>query len=211
MKRREGAQATHSETAAEKREAAHVKPSFGERLTRNLALSTLLLLCVAIARDVRLNNTTVLEAAQRAVQSEWDENVGKLTYVSSVLSDSIAVFAPQDAHVPLCSPVAAQAAHAWTRDKPYAVYYTSGDVYAAAEGEVTGISHTDGELYSVRLYHNFGLETLYFGLIACDVREGDTVRAGTKLGTAAHSEPFAFAARRDGVPLDTTARLSARE
>ena len=186
------------------------KPTLGSRLTRNAAIATLILLAVVGVRETGPAGSGVLTAVRNAVESEWDQNVGKLTYVSGVLTDSIQVFGRSgETDGALVSPVTAKAVQAWSQEAPYLVYENAGNVFAAADGEVTQIAHDDDARSIVRLSHRGGLDTVYYGLESCFVSEGDTVRVDTLLGEAGGA--FAFEAQKDGKPLDPMDVMKDRE
>ncbi len=181
----------------------------GEKLTRNLAAATLVLLALIGAKEAAApNGASFLQAVQNAVESEWDENVGRLTYVGSMISESVQVFG-HSAGYDLQSPVRAEALQAWSAAAPYLLYKNAGDVFAVSDGEVSAISHDDDERYIVRILHTNGLEGLYYGLDTCAVREGDEVSASTLLGMSSGGE-FALELRRAGKAIDYSSYLRER-
>lgn len=173
-----------------------------ERLTRNIVLASALLLAVVGARGYVTGGGDFLQTVKNAVESEWDQNVGRLTYVSGSLADSIQVFG-QKRQV-LIAPVAGTAEAA----DNYLVYTGTGTVYAAAEGEVTQIAHDDAGRSIVRLSHEDGLNTVYYGLDTCAVQEGEPVEADTVLGAFASS--LAFEAQKYGRRVDVADSLRER-
>ncbi len=188
-----------------------VRPRFGEKLMRNIFIGTLLLCGVIGVREATLNTgSNALKVMQNAIESEWDENVGKLTYVSSSLAQSIQVFGnnAQQLHT-LQSPTSAQTVQAWSVAEPYHIYENAGDIYAVASGEVMSIAHTDGDQYIVRILHDNGLDCMYYGLDSCLVHEGDAVEASSLLGVSASGE-FAFQARQNGKVVDCTPYMGER-
>lgn len=189
----------------------HKKALIGEKLTRNIAIATLALLCVVSAKDVYVGDKTALQAVQGALQGEWDQNVGKLTYVSNFLSDSMQVFGTPSGLTALTSPVTAKAAQVFSQGAPYLVFEGAQAVFAAADGEVMSVAHTDDETYVVRVRHDDRTETLYYGLNSCLVAEGAEVNAGTRLGDIAKGGELAFEARLDGLPVDASAYLRERK
>lgn len=186
------------------------RKSIGEKLTRNAAIATLLLLTVVALRASGPNGKNVLQVLQDTVESQWDQNVGKLTYVSNTLADSIQVFGRNGSSLQqLISPVSAQAIQAWADETPYMLYENAGNVFAAAPGEVTQIAHDNNSEYIIRLSHSGGLNTLYYGLHECMVEEGDPVNANTLLGVSGNS--FAFEVQKNGKSVNCADSLSSRE
>ena len=190
-------------------QAQHPKTDWKSKLTRNFAIATCALLTVVGIRQSAAGNS-FLQAVQGAIESEWDQSVGRLTYVGNMLSDSIQVFGsynndPND----WTSPVCAQAVQSWSQESPYLLYHNAGNVYAVAPGEVTSVAHDDNSYYIIRLMHENGFESLYFGLKSCFVQEGTTVTADTLLGQSAPE--FAFEAQKNGRSWDCSAQLGTRE
>ena len=186
------------------------KKLLGEKLTRNVAIATLLLLTVIGLRESGPQGKALLQTIQDTVESQWDQNVGKLTYVSNTIAESIQVFGRSPSlDTQLLSPVAVQAVQAWTAEAPYLLYENAGNVFAAASGEVVQIAHDDYSEYIVRISHADGLNTLYYGLSSCFVQEGDSVQAETLLGISGSS--FAFEAQKNGKSIDCSGLLAFRE
>lgn len=186
------------------------RPRLGEKLMRNIAVATLVLAGVIGVREATLTNgTSVVKTLQNAIESEWDESLGRLTYVSSTLSESIQVFGSSAASYALQSPTRAQTVQAWSPTEPYHIYENAGDIYAVSSGEVMSVSCTDNSQYIVRILHNNGLDCMYYGLDSCEISEGDTVSASTLLGTSTGGE-FAFQARRNQEMIDCTPYMAKR-
>lgn len=176
------------------------------KLTRNVAVATALLLGVVTLRGTSANGGNLVQAVKEIVQSEWDQNVGRLTYVSGSLADSIQVFGAGKQEW-LC-PVAGDAALTVSAMNSALCYENAGDIYAVAAGEVTQIAHDDDERYIVRVFHQDGLTTVYYGLDRCAVREGDPVTEDTVLGVSSHA--FAFEAQKFGRSINIAANLRER-
>ena len=181
----------------------------GERLTRNAVIATLALLTVIGVREAVPQGGNIVQAMQNAVQSEWDQNVGRLTYVNSSIADAIQVFSGSARQEQLMCPVVAQAVQAWSADAPYLLYENAGNVFAAADGEVSQIAHDDASEYIVRLTHADGLNTVYYGLSTCFVAEGDPVRSDTLLGVSGAA--FAFEVTQNGRAKNVSDQLLSRE
>lgn len=197
------------ENAANAHAAVRASKPILERLSRNTAIAGLVLLTIVGIRTAAApDGDTLLHALQTAVQSEWDENLGRLSYVSSSIGESMQVFSGQKNAYQLTSPVSAQPSNAYSSEEPYLRYCYTGDIYAAAPGEVSAIMHDDNERYIVRILHADALECVYYGLDSCYVQEGDEVSMQTVLGHSA--QDFVFQAYRLGKAIDCTALLAAR-
>ena len=184
------------------------KTTLGERLTRNTVIAVLLLLTVIGIRES--GSGGFLQAIQAAVENEWDQNVGRLTYVNGTISEAaVQVFGFGSADAELTAPVFSAAVETFQEDSPYLVYHDAGNVYAAASGEVSQIAHDDDAHYIVHIIHEKGLDTVYYGLETCLVSEGDPVTAQTLLGFS--KGDLAFEVRRSGTPLNWENRLIRRE
>ena len=182
----------------------------GERLTRNMAVATLLLLTVVGVREAIPGGSGILQTIKETVESQWDQNVGRLTYVSGSLADSIQVFGSSVTKEDVFyQPVSAPAVQAWSSAAPYLGYENPGSVFAAAKGEVTQISHDDDEQYIIRISHENGLNTIYYGLNSCFVQEGDPVNSDTVLGQS--GQTLAFQVQRNGTSLDYSNKMRPRD
>jgi len=185
------------------------RPFWGEKLTRNTMIAVCALLTVVGLRQSTVSGASVLHVMQDIIESEWDENVGRLSYVGSTWADSLQVFASRSSlPEPLTCPVSAPAFQPWSPEAPYLLYSGIFDVFAAADGEVMQIAHDDQEKYILRLSHGSGLETVYFGLDRCAVSEGDTVSADTMLGIS--GDTLAFEIRQNGKPIDCSSMIAER-
>ncbi len=186
---------------------------FGEKLARNLALAGMLVLSVAAVHNARLpSGKAVLTAVQEMIDPQWDDSLGKISFVSNLFPDTVAVFFESSPQAELTAPCFGEIAHAWTEDEPYVGYAASDlNVYAAASGQVMSIGHGLNEELIVRVRHDDGLETLYYNLASVSVREGDSVTASTCLGQRLPQEEALIEVRRSGLAIDPSAYLSPRE
>lgn len=188
------------------------RPLLGEKLTRNVLIATFALACVVSARDMALSpDKNVLSVLQSAVESEWDENLGRLVYAGNTLTDAIAVFSPAANTPQLYQPCFSPVADVFTDDTPYIVYQPAESVYAAAACEVISISRAgDENLYTVRTYCDNGLECLYFGLSSCFVAEGDILPARAQIG-ACTDHSLVFEVRKNGAFIDASSMFVSRQ
>lgn len=188
------------------------RPLIGEKLTRNVLIATFALACVVSARDLALSpDKSVLSVLQSAVESEWDENLGRLVYASNTLTEAIAVFSPAGSSPQLYQPCFSQVADVFTDDTPYIVYQPSQAVYSAASCEVVSVSCTgDDALYTIRTYCDNGLECLYFGLSSCLVSEGDVLPAQAEIGACTENS-LIFEVRKNGASIDASSMFISQQ
>jgi len=180
------------------------KVPFAEKLTRNVLVAALLLCCVVGARDLSLApDQTVLDVLQNAVESEWDDNLGRLVYVNSTLSDAIAVFS-SSRQTSLYQPSNGEVIDVFSPSAPYIVYHNAGTVYAAADGEVLSVTpDNNGQSYTIRIFSNQAFECLYYGLQSCNVHEGDVIEALSVIGECGDQALY-FEVRQNGAALDAS-------
>ncbi len=192
------------------------KPAFGmgrflavDRLLRNIAVVGALLLVVVAVRNTGTTPTqSVFAALQSNVNVEWDESLGKLSFVSNLIPSSVqAVWNEQDT-ASVLAPSSGEVVHAWSEAEPY-LELKSGvaDVRAAANGEIMSIAHGLDEELIVRLRHDDNTETLYGNLAACYMDVGDYVFAGDIIATVLNGKPLAFELRKDGRSIDPKGKL----
>jgi len=188
------------------------KPFFGEKLARNMALAGMLLLAVVSVRSERLpSGQTVSAAVHQLLDPDWEEKLGRISFVSSILPESVAVFFENAPSVPLSAPCFGDISHAWTSDEPYLAYSLRDQhVFAASDGQVMSLAHGYDDGVVLRLRHEDGYETLYYGLSDVNVQEGEKVTAQTCLGCFSGSESGAFEVRRFGLPVDPSGMLKQR-
>ena len=188
--------------------------AFGERLARNLALSCLLLVAVVSVRNEKLpSGDTVLTAVKGITEMQLGESLGKISFVSKLLPESVSVFFDEGpAFSSLVSPCFGAISHAWSEEEPF-LSFAPGDglIYAAAPGQVMSIAHGMDEERIVRVRHENGLETVYYELGEVRVREGETVDQKTCLGALLPGREAAFETRYAGRSFDPAARMQPRE
>lgn len=189
------------------------KPKFGERLARNLALTALLVLAITAVHDARLpSGRTVLTAVQDMVDTPWDDQLGKISFVSNLFPETVSVFFESSLEADLVAPCFGKITHAWQKDEPYIGYDASDQqVYAMADGQVMSIAHGLDEERILRVRHADGLESLYYNLSSVFVQEGDAVTSATCLGAALSGQDILVEVRRAGKEIDPTASLQARD
>lgn len=188
------------------------KIPFGEKLARNMALAGMILLVIVSVRNEQLPaGETVLTAVQQLIQPDWEKNLGKISFVSKLFPKTVSVFFDTSFSAPVTSPCFGAVTHPWSAEEPYLAFSPSEKwMYAAAAGQVMSVAHGDAEEKILRIRHEDGLETLYYGLDELYVREGDEVTASTCLGTVLAGGGAAFELRRAGVSVDPAPVLTAR-
>ena len=186
--------------------------SFGERLTRNLALAGMLVLSVVAVRTASLpNGQTVLAAVQDMIDGQWGDHLGKIEFVSNFFPDTVAVFFEASTPGVLTAPCLGPVSHSWSKEEPDVAYQSKdGKVFAAASGQVMSIAHGPSEEVILRVRHEDGLETMYYNLQAIYVHEGDQVTESSCLGLLLPGKEAAIEVRRSGISIDPNALIRPR-
>ena len=184
---------------------------FGEGLMRNMLASTLVLACIVSVRTFLENpDMRVIPTLQSAIESEWDENLGRLIYANSSLSEAIAVFSPGILSNQLYQPCSTEVMDVFSTDTPYIVYQPAKSVFTATACEVSHVSKINADCYIVRTSSANGLECLYSGLSNCYVSAGDVLPARTPIG-ACSENPMVFEVRKNGAPLDASTMFAEQQ
>ena len=180
-----------------------------DQLARNLAVVGCLFLVVVAVRNTSAPEAqSVFGALKEGAGMEWDESVGKLSFVNSLLPQSIqAVWNERDVSE-VFAPVSGDVVHAWSQAEPYLMIQSGlTDVRAAADGEAISIAHGLDEERIVRIRHDDDTETLYGNLEACYVEVGDRVQAGQIFAGLLDGQPLSFELRVDGRSVDPEGKL----
>ena len=130
---------------------------------------------------------------------EYDETLGRLQFVSSILPESAMVFLDSSSKEPASLPVDGEVIHAWNEQEPWLEYGNAGSIRACMSGEVMTVVKNREDEYTVRLLHEGGYESLYSGLAACHVAQSDLVYSGQAIGEA--TGYVAFELRCDGMSV----------
>ncbi|MBQ7868072.1 MAG: M23 family metallopeptidase [Clostridia bacterium] len=171
-----------------------------DRLVRNFAVAGALMLVVIAAK----NSTTpevqsVFNALKSSAGVEWDESIGKLSFVSQILPQEIQEVWNESPSVSVYAPVRGKTIHAWSADEPFlTIMGQTNHVYAAADGEVMSIAHGMNEEKIIRIRHDDGSEALYGNLEMCLPETGDRVYAGDIIAMLQEEMPLAFELRVNG-------------
>jgi hypothetical protein len=187
--------------------------SFSERLLRDCALCTALMLCVLGMKNV--DQPVAAMTAQRlsevvTTDFESDEILGRLQFVHALLPESVQVFwntAPASESMPISAPSEAELVHAWASGEPWMEYAGGQAVFACETGEVMSVTRMDDGTYSLRIRHENELESLYGQLSECLVQEGSVIARGERLGST--EKPLLFEVRREGGWIDPAELMAA--
>ena len=184
-----------------------------DNLLRNVAVVGAIVLVIIAARNLEGTPTqSVFAALQSSMEMEWDESLGKLSFVSNLLPESVLGVWSEQESVAVLAPMGGEVVHAWSREEPYIeLQGTVTDVRAAANGEVMSIAHGMEEEVILRLRHDDHTETLYGNLAACYVDVGDYVFEGDIVATVLEGKPLAFELRRNGRSIDPKGKLKSPE
>ncbi len=171
-----------------------------DKLIRNLAVvGGLLLTLVAVKNAGTPQTQSVFSALQDSVNMEWDESLGKLSFVNGFLPEGIQAVWNEQENVSVLAPVVGETVHAWSQQEPYIeVQSAVADVRAVADGEIMSIAHGLDEERIIRVRHDDDTESIYGNLLVCYAEEGDRVYAGDIIARVLDGKPLAFELRKDG-------------
>ena len=184
-----------------------------DRLLRNVAIVGALLVVAAAVRNAGSADVqSVFSSLQTNMAVDWNESLGKLTFVSNLLPESLRTVWSEQPAAEVYAPMTGEIVHAWNITEPYLELSSIvTDVHAAQNGEVMSISHGLDEELIVRLRHENGMETLYGNLAECQVEEGAYIYAGDLLGTVMTGKNLCFEVRQDGRAIDPTSIMTELE
>jgi len=182
-----------------------------DQLVRNLAVvGGLVLVLVAVRNSGAPQAQSVFSALQSSAGMQWDESVGKLSFVNSILPEEIREVWNETAVQAVFAPVSGEIVHAWSHEEPYLLLDgETRDVRASESGEVMSIAHGMEEERIIRIRHENGMESIYGNLEQCYVEVGAMVSAGDIIGSLGKQQPLAFEIRVDGRSTDITDSLIA--
>ena len=184
-----------------------------EKLARNLALTGLLALTIVTIKNQSLpSESAVWTAMQEIIDPNWDAQLGKISFVSSLFPETVSVFWDSGIRAELTAPCFGSLTHPWTEQEPYLCYQSLDQkVYAIAPGQVMSVSNGIDAERVLRIRQDDGLETLYYELGSAAVREGDHVSADTYLGSALPNKAVTIEVRRAGRAIDPTESMLPRK
>lgn len=184
-----------------------------DRLVRNLAVVGGLVLVVIAVRNSSIPEAqSVFGAIQESAGMQWDESIGKLSFVNSLLPEEIQEVWSETADISVFAPLNGEIVHVWSQSEPYLLIAGAvSDVRASADGEVMSIAHGMEEERILRVRHDDDTETIYGNLQSCFVEVGDRVASGDVIGTLLSNHPLAFEVRVDGRSVDPSDQLKPLE
>ncbi len=188
--------------------------SAGERLVRNSAVACALLLTVMAMKNVDQPwSRQAVEGIRQAMtmRVDWDETLGKLSFVRSIVPETALVFfnlSPRDV---LNAPVKGEISHAYTEQQPWIEYRCASDtsVGAALGGRVSAVGEGMSGDWIVLIEDEDGRETVYGYMADVYVRTGDEVSAGQIIGVTSQEEAsrLYFELREGGVSVDPSDKI----
>lgn len=181
-------------------------------MLKNIGVASAFVLCAVFLRSGALpvlDRTTDAILAAATDHSLLDDQLGKLSFVSALFPEAVLVFG-ENSSTPLLLPVSnEQITHAWSEQEPYTAWISDeGVVTAAADGEVTGVYHGNGDERIVRIMNAEGLTCTYGNLETVKVHIGDEVTTGEVVGTLLQGNEFVFEVEKNGVSIDPEVYLS---
>ncbi len=186
----------------------------GEKLLRNTAVACALLLTVMALKNVDQPwSRQATEGIRQAMtmRVNWDETLGKLSFVRAIVPDTALVFLNMGESGTLICPVGGEVSHAFVEQQPWVEYRCEAGeaVCAAADGTVTAAGQGAGGDWIVLIDHSDDMQTVYGYLASAYVKAGDTVEKGQQIGATANQADsrFYFELREDGKSTDPTLRM----
>lgn len=175
-----------------------------KRRLRNMVLSSAAVFCLTIGSIALIANTDKAEMVLNHVTTdfEYDETLGRLQFVSSVLPESAMVFlesSDTDTAIEVFSPVSGNLTHVWSQSEPWFEYTSSNEIRACRDGEIMAVVKNHDDEYTVRMLHDDGYESLYSGLSEVYVNHLDSVQSGKPIGIS--SGEASFEMRKDGLSI----------
>lgn len=181
-----------------------------ENLSRNLALvGCLALVVLALQQTGSEKSVSVFSTLRDEMTATWDQDVGKLSFVSDLLPAEIQAVWNPAAGIAVQTPVNGQVVHTWSVQEPYLEMSTTvTDVRSAGDGEVMSIAHGLDEERIIRIRHTDGSEALYGNLQSAHVEVGSVVESGEIIASLLPNKPLAFELRVNGQSVDPVPCMS---
>lgn len=177
----------------EKREWTPVtyKRRISKRLLRNTGIFAAVSLCVGSGAYLMHHHSSQVQSVMSHLTAgfEYDDSLGRLQFVSSILPESAMVFLNEDELV-FTAPVFAEQSHSWSSAEPWIEYTSIGDVVSCQDGDVSDIIKNRQGEYTVCISHENGYQSVYSGLSSVCLSEFDQVKAGEQIGTSAGFAAF---------------------
>ena len=193
-------------------ELPHRKQSICQRflkldsLVRNLVVAGgLALVVIAIRNSTMTQAQSVFSALQDSVGIQWDESIGKLSFVNTLLPEGVQeVWSESNKReTNITTPIRGNIVHAWSVNEPFFLIQTDSErVFAVGEGEISAIAHGINDERIIRITHSDSSESIYGNLANTVVDVGDCVSPGDELGTLLAGQPLAYEFRRNGFSVN---------
>ena len=192
----------------------HPKAQTKDTFLRNLSVASVLVLCAVTLRSGALPELTpatdvILTAATD--HSLLDEQLGKLSFVSTLFPEAVLVFG-ENADSKLTLPVSSgTVTHTWSQQEPYTSWVTQDrEVAASTSGEVVGVYHGIGEEWIVHVCNTDGLSCIYGNLEKPAVQTGDFITYGQIIGCLQQDEELVLEVFKNGRSIDPSTVFTAQ-
>lgn len=186
----------------------------GEKLLRNTAFSCALLLSVLALKNVEQPwGETATEGIRQVMNMriDWDDTLGKLSFVRVLVPDTALVFLNLGSGVDMNRPVDGQIVHEFSEQQPWLEYSCSGrqEVCATLDGTVAAAGQGVGGEWIVMIESDGEVETVYGYLAESCVQTGQKVEAGQQIGATSEESAgrFYFELREQGNSVDPSGRM----
>ena len=186
----------------------------GERLLRNTAVACALLLTVMSLKNADQPwSRKMTEGVRQAMtmRIEWDESLGRLSFVRTLVPETALVFLNLGERADLSAPTEGEITHEYSESQPWIEYACSPaqQVMAATDGVVTAAGQGAGGDWIVLIQSKEGIETVYGYLKSIYVRAGQEVKQAQQIGATADSAEsrLYFELREDGEAVDPAGRM----
>lgn len=178
--------------------------SFGDKLMRNIAVASSLILCIVALRtsaDSEANSAVDYVLAAASDHSLLDDQLGKLSFVSSLFPETVLVFG--ETRNNFSSPVIeGELMHTWSQSEPYSSWRSNTcDVFASCSGEVIGVYHGNSDERLLQIMDSNGISVLYGNLKDVYVHTGDYVESGMLIACLAADDELYFEIRQNGISM----------
>lgn len=177
-----------------------------KRVFHQATVAAALLLCASALRAGAIpdaSNVTDVVLTAITDQSLLDDNLGKLSFVSTLFPEAVLVFGEQKPSHFLLPVNSNDVIHAWTENEPYTSWSSiDRDVVAPEDGEVLGVYHGNNNEKLVEIRGVSGYSWLYGNLEEVYVTIGESVSHGTIIGHVLNDADIVFEVRQNGRSLD---------
>jgi len=172
-----------------------------KRLLRNTGIFAAVSLCIGAGTHALISHSDDSKSVMSHLTAgfEYDENLGRLQFVSNILPASAMVFLSDAQEAKMCLPTSAKVVHSWSREEPWIEYACSGSVVSCDQGEIITVVKNRQNEYTVRVMHENGYESVYSGLSSVHVKEMDRIDAGQKIGMGTGRSGFEL--RKEGLSV----------